>query len=53
VLYVDLADRDDTLLVTPTVGPAVSRAFTRSDSMWISRVAINWKFGKDAIVAKY
>jgi outer membrane immunogenic protein len=52
VLYVDVADRDYTATFA---GPAAfgSFRFTNSDSMWISRVGINWKFGKDAIVAKY
>ncbi len=52
VLYVDVADREYS---ASFAGPAAfgTFRFTNSDSMWISRVAINWKFGKDAIVAKY
>src|SRR5207247_731145 len=55
VLYVDVADRDytNTFVGGPGAAAVGSFRFTNSDSMWISRVAINWKFGKDAIVAKY
>ena len=33
--------------------PATFANFTESDSMWISRIASNVKFGYDAVVAKY
>ncbi len=47
VLYVD---RENRYLFAP---PATFANFTESDSMWISRIASNVKFGYDAVVAKY
>jgi outer membrane immunogenic protein len=51
VLYVDFVDRENRFLFAP---PATFANFTQSDSMWISRVGINVKFGDYApVVAKY
>ena len=53
VLYVDVADREYS---ASFAGPAAfgTFRFTNSDSMWISRVGINVKFGDyGGVVAKY
>ena len=42
VLYVDFVDRENRFLFAPPAGFA---NFTESDSMWISRIALNYKFG--------
>ena len=42
VLYVDFLDREYRFLFAP---PATFANFTESDSMWISRIGLNWKFG--------
>jgi outer membrane immunogenic protein len=42
VLYVDFVDREKRVLFA---APATFANFTNSDSMWISRVGVNFKFG--------
>ena len=41
VLYAEFADRTHTVLFAP---PATNASFTESDSIWISRIALNYKF---------
>jgi outer membrane immunogenic protein len=53
VLYVGVADREDTLTVARTVGASFPGGFTRSDSMWITRIGLNYRFGGDSVVARY
>jgi outer membrane immunogenic protein len=50
VLYVDFVDRENRFLFAPPAGFA---NFTESDSMWISRIALNVKFGDYPVAAKY
>ena len=50
VLYVDFVDRENRFLFAP---PATFANFTESDSMWISRIALNVKFGDYPVAAKY
>jgi len=50
VLYVDFVDRENRYLFAPPAGFA---NFTESDSMWISRIALNVKFGDYPVAAKY
>jgi outer membrane immunogenic protein len=42
VLYVEFADREKRFLFAP---PTTFANFTESDSMWVSRVGLNYKFG--------
>jgi outer membrane immunogenic protein len=50
VLYVDFADREQRFLFA---APATFANFTESDSMWITRIGLNWRFGKNPVVARY
>jgi opacity protein-like surface antigen len=49
VLYVDFVDRERRFLFAT---PATFANFTSSDSMWISRIALNFKFG-GPVLANY
>jgi outer membrane immunogenic protein len=50
VLYVDFVDRENRFLFAP---PATFANFTESDSIWVSRIALNVKFGDYPVAAKY
>jgi outer membrane immunogenic protein len=49
VLYANFSDRERTVTF-PSFGPAT---FTHSDSVWISRVGLNYKFGYAPVMARY
>jgi len=51
VLYVDFVDRENRFQFT--AAPVTFANFTESDSMWISRIALNVKFGDYPVAAKY
>jgi outer membrane immunogenic protein len=50
VLYVDFVDKDYRALFA---APATYASFKQSDSMWVSRIGINYRFGGGAAYAKY
>jgi outer membrane immunogenic protein len=51
VLYVDVADRNQQAqFFTP---PATPSAFTHSDSLWVSRIGLNVRFGGGPVAARY
>lgn len=45
VLYVDVPDRENTVTASLFGDPPTPTNFTRSDSMWISRVGLNYRLG--------
>jgi outer membrane immunogenic protein len=50
VIYVDFMDRSNRFLFGP---PATFATFTESDSAWITRLGLNYKFGDGPVVARY
>lgn len=44
-LYVDVPDRQNTVNIVPNVGAPFDSNFTRSDSMWIGRLGLNYRLG--------
>jgi outer membrane immunogenic protein len=53
VLYIQTADREDRVNIVQNVGAPFFRNYTSSDSIWVSRVGINVKFGDYPVAAKY
>jgi outer membrane immunogenic protein len=52
VLYVDFIDSSHRVLFVPGV-PGTFASFTESDSAWITRIGVNYKFGGGSVVARY
>jgi outer membrane immunogenic protein len=50
VLYVDFIESSHRVLFAP---PATFASFKESDSAWIARVGVNYRFGGGAVVARY
>jgi outer membrane immunogenic protein len=50
ILYADFPDRERRFLFAPPAGFA---NFTESDSMWITRVGVNYRFGGGPVYAAY
>jgi outer membrane immunogenic protein len=53
VLYVDFVESSHRVLFIPAPAPGTFASFKESDSAWITRIGVNYKFGGGAVVARY
>jgi len=52
VLYVDFIESSHRVVFVPGVPPGFA-SFKESDSAWITRIGVNYRFGAGAVVARY
>jgi outer membrane immunogenic protein len=53
VLYVDFIESSHNVLSVSVPGPGFLGGFRESDSAWIGRIGVNYRFGGGAVVARY
>ena len=46
-------ERDEVNFVSPVHNPGVNQRFESQDSVWVSRIGLNYRFGGGPVMAKY